>query len=89
MCEDKHEDHKKLSKCVIKYSPVDVYGFIVQTDALSNYYSKNKPDLKISLTNEEFCGKIKLADNYITQKHFLPNVIRRGAYRTERFWRIK
>lgn len=89
MVEDKHPDHKKLSKAVLKYSNTLTYGFIVQTDALVKHTNENKPDIEIELTEEEYLHKIKLANNYITQKHFLPNVIKRRAYKTERYWRIK
>lgn len=85
MVEDKHPDHRALSKSVLKYTDRPTYGFIVQTQALKDYSEKYPPDI---CKNIDHIHKIKLADNYTTQKHFLPNVISRGAYKTERYWRL-
>lgn len=88
MVEDKHPDHKALSKAVLKYSKKPTYGFIVQTDALINYSRYNIPDIEIKLTDDEYLHKVKSANNYFTQKHFLPSVIKRSAYKTEKYWRL-
>ena len=88
MEEDLHPDHKALSRAVKKYCNKKLYGFIVQTDSLERYTSIVAPDISVKLNNEEIAHKIKLVDNYITQKHFLPKVIRRLSYRWERYWRL-
>jgi LmbE family N-acetylglucosaminyl deacetylase len=89
MEEDKHQDHKALSIAVKKHCTVELYGFIVQTNVLDDYTRLVEPDVSIKLSNKEFERKIKLADNYKTQEHFLPTVMRRKAYKWERYWRLK
>jgi len=88
MEEDLHPDHKALSVAVKKYCKKDLYGFIVHTNSLDYYTEKIKPDISVKLSDKEFKHKIRLANNYVTQKHFLPNVIRRKSYKWERYWRL-
>ena len=85
---DAHEDHKALGKAVLKFSNKPVYGFIVNTDALNAYSLKHPADIEVILTADQYRHKISLADKYRTQNHFLPNVIKRGIYRTEKYWRM-
>lgn len=89
MKEDNHEDHKVLQDVILKYSNNPVYGFIVHTDTQIEYAKKHKPDIEIKLNDEQYKHKLELGDYYQTQRHFLPNVLKRGAYRTEKFWRLK
>lgn len=86
---DNHPDHVALSNVVCKHcDDGEIYGFIVQTKILTEYSKKNKADIEIKLSEEDYNEKVKLAQNYKTQGHFLPNVIRRGAYKIERYWRL-
>ena len=87
MIEDKHEDHVNLSKSVLKNTKKPVYGFIVQTDAILKYKT-NTDYIEIKLTDDDYKHKLNLVKNYITQKHFLPNVLKRSIYKTELFWRL-
>lgn len=85
---DKHPDHKAVSKAVMKYVNKPMYSFIVQTDALREFKLTTKPDVEINLGVDEYAHKVKLVDNYVTQKHFLPNIVRRKECQTESFWRV-
>jgi len=87
---DNHPDHVALGKAVPRFCNADeLYGFIVHTKTLIDYSNKVKPNEIFELTDKEYKHKIKLADNYETQKHFLPNVIRRESYKTEQYWRLR
>lgn len=90
MTTENHPDHVALGKSVIKYCNADkLYGFIVHTGTLVKYAKKVSPDKMYELSKKELTHKIKLADNYETQKHFLPNIIRRPQYKIEKYWRLK
>jgi LmbE family N-acetylglucosaminyl deacetylase len=87
---DFHEDHSILGQLVKKHSSAEfTYGFIVHTDTLAEYKDNNPPDVTIRLGEDEYERKVRLANNYETQKHFLPNVIKRKIYKTEYYWRLK
>ena len=87
---ENHPDHVALGKAVSRFCYADeLYGFIVHTGTLVDYSNRVKPNEVFELTDEEYAHKIRLADNYETQKHFLPNVIKRSIYKTERYWRLK
>lgn len=85
-----HPDHVALGESVSKYCNADkLYGFIVHTGTLIKYSKTNVPDIAYDLTKDELKYKISLVNNYETQKHFLPNIIRRPQYKTEKYWRLK
>jgi LmbE family N-acetylglucosaminyl deacetylase len=84
---DNHPEHILLGN-IIKDLGVKAYGFIIQTDYLMDMRNRQIPDISIYLTEGEYYEKIRLIDIYKTQKHFLPNIVRRIPYRVETFWRI-
>jgi len=84
---DKHPEHEMLGS-VIKELKVPAYGFIVQTTKLELMRETRVPDITYNLSTEEYEEKIALVDLYQTQRHFLPNIIRRPAYKQETFWKI-
>jgi len=87
---ENHPDHIALGKAVPRFCSADeLYGFIVHTKTLVDYSNKVKPSEIFELTDEEYAHKIRLANNYKTQKHFLPNVIKRKVYKTELYWRMR
>jgi LmbE family N-acetylglucosaminyl deacetylase len=84
---DNHPDHMLLGSAMRELG-VKAFGFIVQTTFLRDMIKKRCPTMQIKLTEKEYQKKVDLVDYYVTQKHFLPNVIRRGEYHAERFWRV-
>lgn len=90
MTADAHPDHVALGKSMLRCCKVSpLYGFIVGTDALVGYSKKNKSLFEYELSEKEHKHKVKLVDNYITQKHFLPIVLKRPQYKIEKYWRLK
>ena len=85
---DKHPEHRMLGRIIAKLG-VKAFGFITQTDYLVSMRYYTPPDIAIRLSDKEYEEKINLIDIYKTQKHFLPNIVRRLPYRIETFWGSK
>ena len=85
---DNHPEHRILGE-IIKEIKVKAFGFIVQTDYLMNKRNRDKADITIQLNDLEYMEKVELIDIYETQRHFLPNIVRRPANKIETFWRIR
>jgi len=85
---DKHPEHMMLGK-IIRNLGVKAVGFITQTDYLVSMRYNTPPDISIRLSDKDYEEKVNLIDIYKTQKHFLPNIVRRLPYRIETFWRIE
>jgi len=73
---------------IIQNLGVKAVGFVTQTDYLVAKRYETPPDISIRLSDKEYEEKVNLINTYETQKHFLPNIVRRPPYRIETFWRI-
>ena len=85
---DNHPEHLILGE-IVRELGIPAFGFVIHTGCLDIMRESLKPTLNVHLGVNEYSHKINLINEYKTQSHFLPNIVRRRQYRDESFWRIQ